>query len=284
MASSIELAARLSSVVALQQEMLSVINDPEKVMQLVVSRTPEVTNGTGAVIELAEDDELVYRAASGAASGKIGLRLGMNNSLSGASVRERRPLRSDNVEGDPRVNAAAALAMGMRSMIVAPLVHGSEVIGVLKTFSAKASAFDDLDAYTLQLLAGMTSSALMQAHEFRERQASEQRYRLLFERNVAGVFRTTLDGQILDCNEALASYLGYASREELLSRKTWDLYHQRSDREQFLSRLERDKALTNLRLHLKKKDGSSVTGVVNATIIPAEDGESQVLGTLVEES
>jgi PAS domain S-box-containing protein len=242
-----------------------------------------VTNGTGAVIELAEGTDLVYRAASGAAAGKVGLRLGMHNSLSGASVREGRPLRCDDVERDSRVNAAAALAMGMRSMIVAPLVQGNQTIGVLKTFSTKANAFDDLDAYTLQLLAGMTSSALMQAHEFRERQASEQRYRMLFERNVAGVFLTTLDGRILDCNEALASYLGYASREELLSRQTWDLYHQRSDREQFLSKLEHDRALTNLRLHLKKKDGSSVTGVVNATIIPAEDGGSQVLGTMVEE-
>ncbi|HMC23828.1 MAG TPA: GAF domain-containing protein [Thermoanaerobaculia bacterium] len=284
MASSIELAARLSSVVALQQDMLSVINDPEKVMQLVVNRTPDVTNGTGAVIEIAEGSDLVYRAASGAAAGHLGLRLAVGNSLSGMSVRERRPLRCDNVEGDPRVNASAALAMGMRSMVVAPLVQGDEVIGVLKTFSSRANAFDDLDSYTLQLLAGMTSSALMQAHEFRERQASEQRYRMLFERNIAGVFRTTLDGRILDCNEALASYLGYASREELLGRQTWDLYHQRSDREQFLSKLEHDHALTNLRLHLKKKDGSSVTGVVNATIIPAEDGESQVLGTLVEES
>ncbi|PYQ58168.1 MAG: hypothetical protein DMF58_16195, partial [Acidobacteria bacterium] len=99
-----------------------------------------------------------------------------------------------------------------------------------------------------------------------------------------GVFRTTLDGRFLDCNDALASYLGYASREELLSRETWDIYHQRSDREKFLSQLQRDRALTNLRIQLKKKDGSSVTGVVNATIIPAEGGASHVLGTMVEES
>ncbi len=284
MASSIELAARLSAVVATQQEMLSVINDPDRVMQLVVSRTPEATNGTGAVVEIAEDDELVYRAASGAAAAQIGLRLSMTNSLSGACVREGRPLRCDNVDSDPRVNATAARSMGMQSLIVAPLIQGSTAIGVLKTFSSRSNAFDDLDAYTLQLLAGMTSSALMQAHEFHERQASEQRYRMLFERNVAGVFRTTLDGRFLDCNDALAAYLGYASREELLSRQSWDLYHQRTDREQLLARLERDRALTNLRLHLKKKDGSSVTGVVNATIIPAEEGESQILGTMVEET
>lgn len=284
MASSIELAARLSAVVSLQQEMLSVINDPERVMQLVVKRIPDATNGTGAVVEIAEGNDLVYHAASGTASSHIGLRLPILNSLSGNCFREGRPLRSDNVEGDPRVSSGPALAMGMRSIIVAPLAEGGKTIGVLKSFSARANAFDDLDAYTLQLLAGMTSAALMQAHEFRQRQASEQRYKMLFERNVAGVFRTTLDGRILDCNDALVAYLGYASREELLSRDSWDLYQQRSDREQYLAQLKLGQALTNKRLQLKRKDGSTVTGVVNASIIPVEGGESQVLGTMVEES
>jgi PAS domain S-box-containing protein len=107
---------------------------------------------------------------------------------------------------------------------------------------------------------------------------------MLFERNVAGVFRTTLDGRILDCNDALVSYLGYSSREELLAHETWDLYQQRGDREQFISQLQSGHALTNLRLKLKKKDGTSITGVVNATMIPGEGEEWQVLGTMVEES
>ena len=33
---------------------------------------------------------------------------------------------------------------------------------------------------------------------------SEQRYRLLFDRNLAGLFHSTLDGRILDCNESFA--------------------------------------------------------------------------------
>src|SRR5947208_2700900 len=106
MATSIELAARLAAVVAVQQDILAAINDPEKVMQLIVTRTPETTNGSGAVIELVEGDELVYRAASGAASRYIGLRLSMSGSLSGTCVREGRPLRCDNVQSDPRVDAA----------------------------------------------------------------------------------------------------------------------------------------------------------------------------------
>ena len=45
---------------------------------------------------------------------------------------------------------------------------------------------------------------------------SERRYRTLFERNLAGVYRSTLDGRILDCNESFARIFGYASREEVL--------------------------------------------------------------------
>jgi PAS domain S-box-containing protein len=268
----------------MQQEMLSAIGDPERVMELAVNRTPEVTNGNGVVVELVEGDELVYRAASGAARAQLGLRLSANNSLSGQAVREGRPLRCDNVDLDTRVDGAACRAIGIRSMIIAPLTQKGKAIGALKSFSAEPNAFDDLDSYTLQLLAGMTSAALMHAREFRERQASEQRYRMLFERNVAGVFRTTIDGRILDCNDALAGFLGYASREELLTRETWDLYEERSDRERFLSKLEADHALTNLRIHLRKKDGSKITGIINASLIPAEDGGVQVLGTMVEES
>ena len=39
--------------------------------------------------------------------------------------------------------------------------------------------------------------------------ASEQRYRLLFERNLAGVYRVTVDGRLLDCNDACARIFGY---------------------------------------------------------------------------
>jgi two-component system sensor histidine kinase/response regulator len=45
---------------------------------------------------------------------------------------------------------------------------------------------------------------------------SEERYRHLFERSLAAVHRSTLEGLILDCNDACARILGYESRVELL--------------------------------------------------------------------
>ncbi|MEA2239223.1 MAG: hypothetical protein QOC81_3947 [Thermoanaerobaculia bacterium] len=282
MSSSIELAARLAAVVATQQEVLAAISDLDKVMTLVVERTPEATNGDGAVIEVVEGDELVYRAASGAAKNQAGLRLSLSKSLSGLAVKEKTLMRCDNTETDLRVDAAACRTMGIRSMVIAPLLEGSNAVGALKTFSQEAQAFSDLDVYVLQLLAGMTSAALLHARTFRELEASEARYRMLFDRNVAGVFRSTLDGRILDCNESLVHYLGYESREELLAQPAWNLYHQRADREELIRLLHENQTMLNIRMPFRRKDGTSLLGTISASIIRGNGDEPQLLGTMLE--
>jgi len=280
--SSLELAGRLSAVVQTQQEVLSAITDLEKVMALVVERTPEVTSGSGAVIELVEGDQLVYRAASGAAREHLGLRLPFAGSLSGLAVTEKEIMRCDDTEMDSRVDGAACRRIGIRSMLIAPLLEGDVAVGVLKTFSSRPNTFGDLDVYALQLLAGMASGGLTQARTFRELEASESRYRLLFDQNVAGVFRSTLDGRMLDCNDALVQFLGYDSRDDLLSHRAEDFYHQPAAREDVLQLLQENRAMINLRVALKRKDGTSLLGLVNASLVPGENGEPQLLGTMVE--
>jgi len=282
MASSLELAGRLSAVVQTQHEVLAAITDLEKVMALVVDRTPEVTSGSGAVIEIVDGDQLVYRAASGVARKHLGLRLPFAKSLSGLAVTERSIMRCDDTEHDPRVDGEACRRIGIRSMLIAPLVEGDVAVGALKTFSMSPNAFGDLDLYALQLLAGMASGGLTQARTFRELEASEARYRLLFDQNVAGVFRSTLDGRILDCNDALVQFLGYDSRADLLAHPAWDLYHDRSTREEVVQLLQQNRVMLNIRVALKRKDGTSMLGIVNASLVHGEGDETNLLGTVVE--
>jgi PAS domain S-box-containing protein len=277
MPSSLDLASRLAGVVEAQQEVLTAITDLDRVLEAIIRRCPELTGGTGAVVELVDGDELVYRAASGAARKHVGLYLPMQGSLSGQSVTERKVMRCDDTEHDPRVDHEACRRIGLRSMIVAPLLEGDQAIGVLKTYSDQPNNFSDLDAYVVQLLAGMTAGALLQARTFEERRVSEEHYRLLFERNVAGVFRSTREGRILDCNEALVSYFGYGSREELMALPTWDLYQERGERDSLLSSLKETEAMTNVRLHFRRKDGSPMTALMNVSII-----DDHLLGTIVE--
>jgi two-component system sensor histidine kinase/response regulator len=113
--------------------------------------------------------------------------------------------------------------------------------------------------------------------------ASEQRYRLLFERNLAGVFRTTVDGRILDCNEAFVRLFGYSSREEMLSCQARGLYHDPADREAFLASLKNQRELTNREYCLRRKDGTSVWVLENSTLLEGEDDAPAVIeGTSID--
>jgi len=97
--------------------------------------------------------------------------------------------------------------------------------------------------------------------------ASEERYRQLFERNLAGVFRATLEGKILDCNQACARVLGYGSREELLTIPLTELFADSADGFAARERLLRENTLTNYDVPLKRKDGSVVWILENVTLI-----------------
>ena len=67
--------------------------------------------------------------------------------------------------------------------------------------------------------------------------ASEKRYRLLFERNMAGVLRTGVDGTVLEVNDAFARILGFGSREDLRASRVMDFYYRPADCEAMLERL-----------------------------------------------
>ena len=105
-----------------------------------------------------------------------------------------------------------------------------------------------------------------------ELESAEQRYRLLFERSLAGIIRTTLDGPILDCNQACARILGYASREELMASPIADHYFDPEDRNTFIAKLKKEKSLSNYERCLRRKDGSPVWILASAHLVEDKHG------------
>ena len=66
---------------------------------------------------------------------------------------------------------------------------------------------------------------------------SEEKYRMLFENAIYGIYLSSLDGAFLDVNPALVAMLGYSSREELLTRNLdHDIYEDATVRKALLSR------------------------------------------------
>ncbi|MBD3636174.1 MAG: PAS domain S-box protein [Crocinitomicaceae bacterium] len=112
---------------------------------------------------------------------------------------------------------------------------------------------------------------------------SERRYRQIFETNLAGVYKTNLDGDLLDCNPAFAKILGYDSAEELKKVKIHNIYFNEKDREAYIKELKEKKQLNNYQLQLKRKDGRTLLVTNNVSIQKDETGEENtIIGTLVD--
>lgn len=113
--------------------------------------------------------------------------------------------------------------------------------------------------------------------------ASEDRYRMLFERNLAGMYRCTLDGRIVDANLALARMLGYASGDDLKQHTAWEFYFEPAERETSMARLSHEFCVTNAELHLRRRDGSAIWVLESMTLLAGESGALPLIeGTMIE--
>ena len=151
---------KLLEVIAIQTEVARLGLDLGGLMNLVVQRTLGLVDATGAVVELAEGEDMVYRAASGMAQGSLGLRLKRGASLSGLCVREGHALRCDDALSDTRTDRSACARLGLRSMVVVPLRHDGETVGVLKAMSRRVGYFDDCHVGLLELLSDLVGAAM----------------------------------------------------------------------------------------------------------------------------
>src|SRR5262245_24466406 len=112
-----------------------------------------------------------------------------------------------------------------------------------------------------------------------ERRRSEESLRALFDRNLAGMFRSRRDGRMLECNAALVRLLGYRSREEVLACNAKEFYLDAKDRERLLLLLRPGVVVTNQELQLLRADGTSLWGLVHVREVA--DGPSTYLEGIV---
>lgn len=156
----------LLEIIKIQTEIARMGLDLGAVMQLVTQQTQAMTKAAGAIVELAEGEEMVYRAVAGIAEPQLGLRLKRSGSLSGQCVAEGQILRCDDSENDPRVDREACRKVGLRSMIVVPLKHNESTVGVLKVASPSINAFSDEDIQLLGLMSELIASAMFHAVKY----------------------------------------------------------------------------------------------------------------------
>jgi len=93
-----------------------------------------------------------------------------------------------------------------------------------------------------------------------EARAAEDRFTSLFNHMHEGVFVSTPEGHILDCNEAFVKMLGYASKEEILRLDVGhSVYVDIEDRKRFLIEIANQGYVRNFEILLRRRDGGKIT-------------------------
>ena len=220
MASATPQLERLRSIIQVQTQLTNAHLDLDAFMQQVVDSLQVLTGAAGAVVELVEGGEMVYRCTSPALACHLGLRLQRESSLSGLCVARGEILYSTDTDDDPRVNRDACRRIGIRSMVCTPLYCRGDAVGVLKVMARKPRGFDEDDIQTLELLGASLGGALGRQVAFGLRMqmatrlhASEARLRAMLEHAHDAIVSMDAQGVVMEWNPAAQRLFGWSAEE-----------------------------------------------------------------------
>lgn len=209
----------LRNIIKLQHEVVSSQLGSEDLMLLICERTQEITSASGAVVELVEDDDMVYKACSGSLKNSLGVRLNKHTSLSGLSVITGEVKHCRDSETDERVDRDTCRRVGANSMICVPLSYLSQNIGVLKVVSPLANNFKDEDVDLLRIVSGLLSAQIAQANLADERRKAHElvlysglKMRTLFLSSSEAI-SISQDLKFTEVNPAFGNLFGYQPQE-----------------------------------------------------------------------
>lgn len=152
-------AERLETIVALHREVEGAEFDVEGVVLDVLERARTLLGASAATAGVIEGDKIVYRYRTGPGRNSDPIITPRDGSLSGVCAQTGEVVYCRDSEQDPRVDKAACRRQGLRSMIIVPLRHRREVVGLLNVNSPDVRAFDRNDIRTVELIGGAISAA-----------------------------------------------------------------------------------------------------------------------------
>lgn len=100
---------------------------------------------------------------------------------------------------------------------------------------------------------------------------SEERYRNIFEQSRDPIYITTREGWFIDVNQSFMDLFGYR-REEIGDLNAIDFYSDPKDRSKFQRAVEREGAVIDFELKLRKKNGEEIDCLLTTTVRQSNDG------------
>jgi diguanylate cyclase (GGDEF)-like protein/PAS domain S-box-containing protein len=165
-----------------------------------------------------------------------------------------------------------------------PLKSQSRTIGALVVQSYAGDVrYTEKDKVLLEFVSGQVAAAIERKQAADALLISQNRFRLLFEHNLSGFFRSLPDGRLLECNDAFARMLGYESSQEIIGVNSKSFYFDDGDRERYVAYLREHGSINNSVIRLRRRDGAEVWGIETVNLLRDEQGQPEVLqGTLID--
>jgi len=179
-------------------------------------------------------------------------------------------------EGLVRRGEAESIGAPSVDWLGVPLKAAEQTFGVLVVQSYTENVrFNEQHKEILTFVSQQVASAIEHKRSEEALRRSEASYRSLIEGAAYGIYRSNLQGKLLEVNPALVEMLGYSSEEELLSRNmATDIYAQAGERAQLIAQHENQDRFRGVEVNWKRKDGSTLA--VRLTGRPVLDARGQM--------
>jgi PAS domain S-box-containing protein len=157
---------------------------------------------------------------------------------------------------------------------------------VSSAVSVSALGASGLAVVTFMVLALAVLSSRLDEYLSRQAEAmrrSEDRYRQTFHRSLVGMYLSTSNGELLDCNDALAHMLGFDSNLDMIRHEALELYADPSQRERWLQQLKVQRSVSGFEHQLRRADGRLAWVLESARLVESgADGKPLIEGTIID--
>lgn len=110
-----------------------------------------------------------------------------------------------------------------------------------------------------------------------ETEKSELKFKSIFNNALIGIYQTSLDGQIITANNAMARILGYEKSEDVIGKDIITFYENPEEREHLIGLLNEKGLVENLRLTLIRKNFDEIYLKVNARLIDLNGSNQKII-------
>jgi hypothetical protein len=145
----------LPLVEAVRSEILEIGDNFDAVLQLITERALSLTGASGAALAFLTDERMICRARAGAPAPPLEAPVDIKQGLSGECVSSGRLVSCEDTGNEPRIDPEIGRALGIGSLMAAPIVSDFRVVGLLEVLSPNPRAFTETHGTVLERLVEM---------------------------------------------------------------------------------------------------------------------------------